>query len=47
MIDPAAPTTLVVNGAIRPVAQGPDRSMLFVLRDELGLTGAKPGCGEG
>ena len=47
MIDSAAPATLVVNGALRPVAQGPDRSLLFVLRDELGLTGAKPGCGEG
>jgi isoquinoline 1-oxidoreductase len=47
MIDPAAPATLVVNGALRPIAQGPDRSLLFVLRDELGLTGAKPGCGEG
>ena len=47
MIDPAAPTTLVVNGVLRPVAQGPDRSLLFLLRDELGLTGAKPGCGEG
>ena len=47
MIDPATPATLVVNGALRPVAQGPDRSLLFVLRDELGLTGAKPGCGEG
>ncbi len=47
MTDPAAPATLVVNGAVRPVAQGPDRSLLFVLRDELGLTGAKPGCGEG
>jgi nicotinate dehydrogenase subunit B len=47
MIDPAAPASLVVNGALRPVAQGPDRSLLFALRDELGLTGAKPGCGEG
>ncbi|HEY5435886.1 MAG TPA: 2Fe-2S iron-sulfur cluster-binding protein, partial [Candidatus Limnocylindrales bacterium] len=47
MIDSAAPATLVVNGVLRPVPQGPDRSLLFVLRDELGLTGAKPGCGEG
>ena len=44
---PAAPATLLVNGAQRPVAPGPDRSLLFFLRDELGLTGAKPGCGEG
>jgi Aerobic-type carbon monoxide dehydrogenase, small subunit CoxS/CutS homologs len=47
MTDPAAPTTLLVNGVRLPVAPGPDRSLLFVLRDELGLTGAKPGCGEG
>ncbi len=47
MTDPAATATLVVNGVPRMVAPGPDRSLLFVLRDELGLTGAKPGCGEG
>jgi nicotinate dehydrogenase subunit B len=47
MTDPAAPATVVVNGVRRAVAPGPDRSLLFVLRDELGLTGAKPGCGEG
>ena len=47
MFDPAAPTSLVVNGVPRPLAPGPDRSLLFILRDELGLTGAKPGCGEG
>ena len=46
MTDPAA-SALLVNGVQRPVAAGPDRSLLFVLRDELGLTGAKPGCGEG
>ncbi len=47
MNGPAVPGMLVVNGVGRPVAPGPDRSLLFVLRDELGLTGAKPGCGEG
>ena len=47
MNDPAVTSTLVVNGVRRQVAPGPDRSLLFVLRDELGLTGAKPGCGEG
>jgi nicotinate dehydrogenase subunit B len=45
--DQPLPAALVVNGVPRPVAPGPDRSLLFVLRDELGLTGAKPGCGEG
>ena len=38
---------IVVNGVTRELAQGPDRSLLHALRDELGLTGAKPGCGEG
>lgn len=35
-----------VNGCIRPVFGEPGRSLLGVLRDELGLTGAKYGCGE-
>jgi isoquinoline 1-oxidoreductase len=37
---------LVVNGERHAVAGG-DRPLLMVLRDEIGLTGAKPGCGEG
>ena len=36
---------LVVNGECREVLPG--SSLLTTLRDELGLTGAKPGCGEG
>lgn len=42
-----APIHLVVNGSERLVAPAPDRPLLFALRDDLGLTGAKPGCGEG
>jgi nicotinate dehydrogenase subunit A len=38
---------LHVNGAARAVRVEPERSLLGVLRDELGLTGAKYGCGEG
>jgi len=38
---------LLVNGARRAVSSGPDRPLLYVLRDELGLTGTKYGCGEG
>ncbi len=38
---------VIVNGVARAFAPGPDRSLLFALREELGLTGAKPGCGEG
>ena len=38
---------IVVNGIALELAVEPDRSLLGVLREELGLTGAKPGCGEG
>jgi aerobic-type carbon monoxide dehydrogenase small subunit (CoxS/CutS family) len=38
---------LQVNGTRRRVDVDPDRSLLSVLRDELDLTGAKYGCGEG
>jgi aerobic-type carbon monoxide dehydrogenase small subunit (CoxS/CutS family) len=38
---------LLVNGAVRPVDVDEDRNLLGVLRDELDLTGAKYGCGEG
>jgi nicotinate dehydrogenase subunit A len=38
---------LEVNGVERDVVAEPDRSLLTVLRDELDLTGAKYGCGEG
>ncbi len=37
----------VVNRAVHELSIEPDRSLLSVLREELGLTGAKPGCGEG
>jgi isoquinoline 1-oxidoreductase subunit alpha len=38
---------LQVNGTMRRVEVDGDRSLLSVLRDELDLTGAKYGCGEG
>lgn len=38
---------LLINGARRTVPNGPERPLLSVLRDELDLTGAKYGCGEG
>jgi aerobic-type carbon monoxide dehydrogenase small subunit (CoxS/CutS family) len=38
---------LRVNGIDRPVTLDRERSLLLVLRDELGLTGTKYGCGEG
>jgi aerobic-type carbon monoxide dehydrogenase small subunit (CoxS/CutS family) len=37
---------LVVNGQKHTVSAEPDTSLLEVLRDDLGLTGSKYGCGE-
>ncbi len=36
-----------VNGKTRDVETEPDRPLLEVLREDLGLTGTKYGCGEG
>jgi isoquinoline 1-oxidoreductase alpha subunit len=36
---------LIVNGAARDVDAEPDTPLLWVLRDHLGLTGTKFGCG--
>lgn len=38
-------TTLDVNGRTYDVNSPPDTPLLWVLRDELGLTGTKYGCG--
>jgi nicotinate dehydrogenase subunit A len=38
---------LMINGRTHRVDVEPERSLLGVLRDELDLTGAKYGCGEG
>ena len=37
--------TLNINGTDRVVDSDPDTPLIFVLRDELGLKGAKRGCG--
>jgi aerobic-type carbon monoxide dehydrogenase small subunit (CoxS/CutS family) len=42
-----ATTQLTVNGAEHEVSAEPNDRLLWVLRDELGLTGSKYGCGEG
>ena len=39
--------TLFVNGRKREVSASPQQPLLWVLRDELQLTGTKYGCGEG
>jgi aerobic-type carbon monoxide dehydrogenase small subunit (CoxS/CutS family) len=39
--------TLTVNGVERTVTTDPQRPLLDVLREDLHLTGAKYGCGEG
>ena len=40
-------TTLDVNGKAVSVTSPPETPLLWVLRDELGLTGSKYGCGVG
>lgn len=42
-----ASITLVVNGQEHTVDVSPDTPLLWVLRDSLGLTGTKYGCGQG
>jgi aerobic-type carbon monoxide dehydrogenase small subunit (CoxS/CutS family) len=39
--------SLMINGAPRRVEAPPEESLLSVLRNRLGLTGTKYGCGEG
>jgi isoquinoline 1-oxidoreductase alpha subunit len=39
--------TLTVNGKRRKVDVSPETPLLWVLRDTLGLTGTKYGCGQG
>ena len=41
------PLLLSVNGAEHQVDAPPDSKLLYILRDSLGLTGTKYGCGEG
>ena len=36
---------ITLNGAVVDVASDPDTPLLWVIRDELGLTGTKYGCG--
>jgi carbon-monoxide dehydrogenase small subunit len=42
-----AACTLNVNGSTRTVLADDDETLLTVLRDKLGLTGAKRGCNQG
>ncbi len=39
--------TLTINGSAHDIAADPTTPLLYVLRDELGLNGAKFGCGLG
>lgn len=40
-----ASITLDINGEVRTVEADPDTPLIFVIRNGLGLTGAKLGCG--
>jgi nicotinate dehydrogenase subunit A len=42
-----APTTLQVNGRQATITAEPDTPLLYILRNDLGLNGAKFGCGLG
>jgi carbon-monoxide dehydrogenase small subunit len=42
-----SPIQFTVNGTLRSVAVHPMSRLLDVVREELGLTGTKEGCGEG
>ena len=44
---PPSTTRLVVNGTPHDVTAAADTPLLYVLRNDLGLTGAKFGCGIG
>ena len=43
----AGPIHAQINGKSRIFESDPDTTLLFALREELGLTGTKYGCGEG
>ncbi|HUG43861.1 MAG TPA: 2Fe-2S iron-sulfur cluster-binding protein, partial [Acidobacteriota bacterium] len=40
------PVHLKVNGRMEKISTDPSRSLLEALREDLGLTGTKYGCGE-
>jgi len=40
-------TKLTINGQSHSLSSSPDTPLLWVLRDELGMTGTKLGCGRG
>lgn len=40
-------TSLLINGEMHQVDVNPEMPLLWVLRDTLGLTGTKYGCGQG
>jgi nicotinate dehydrogenase subunit A len=44
---PSSPTRIVVNDTPHDIGAAPDTPLLYVLRNELGLTGPKFGCGLG
>src|ERR1700732_568857 len=47
MADTTSSIELLVNGKTHTVDVYPDTPLLWVLRDDLNLTGSKYGCGEG
>jgi xanthine dehydrogenase YagT iron-sulfur-binding subunit len=46
-LEPCASAALVINGRRHQVAVEPRNTLLYVLRDKLGMTGTKAGCERG
>jgi len=44
---PSFTSRLIVNGTAHDVTAAPDTPLLYILRNDLGLTGPKFGCGLG
>lgn len=46
-MSPRSSTTIIVNGTRHEITAAPETPLLYVLRNDLGLTGPKFGCGLG
>ena len=44
---PSSSTRIVVNGTAHDISAAPETPLLYILRNDLGLTGPKFGCGLG
>lgn len=47
MEEPVQTYTLTINGTVQQISATPDMPLLWALRQEVGLSGVKFGCGAG